>query len=227
VSAAGPGAAFAAQVLRDLRLAARRWGEIANPLVFFVIVVTLFPLALGAEPALLRRFAPGVLWVAALLAMLLAQESVFRGDFEDGSLEQLALSPQPLWLLVLAKVAAHWLLTGLPLLLLAPVAAEALYLPREALGTLVVALALGTSLLSLLGAIGAALTVGFHRGGVLLAILVLPLALPTLLLGTRATDMAATGLPPAGALYWLGALLALAVSLAPFGAAAALRIHLE
>jgi heme exporter protein B len=224
---AGPVAAFSAQLLRDLRLAARRWGEFANPLVFFLIVVTLFPLALGAEPALLSRLAPGVLWVAALLAMLLAQESVFRGDYEDGSLEQLALSPQPLWLLVLAKVAAHWLLTGLPLLLLAPIAAEALYLPREALGTLVAALALGTSLLSLLGAIGAALTVGFHRGGVLLAILVLPLAVPVLLLGTRATDMAATGLSPAGALYWLAALLALAVSLAPFGAAAALRIHLE
>jgi heme exporter protein B len=224
---ASPAHAFVLQVRRDLRLAARRWGEAGNPLVFFIIVITLFPLALGAEHALLQRFAPGVLWVAALLAMLLAQESVFRSDYEDGSLEQLALSPQPLSILVLAKVAAHWLLTGVPLVLLAPLAAYALYLPAEATPTLMLGLALGTLLLSLLGAIGAALTVGLHRGGVLLAILILPLAVPTLLLGTQATDMAATGLDPQGPIYWLCALLALAASLAPFGAAAALRIHLE
>jgi len=224
---ATPGQAFIALARRDLRLAARRWGEAGNPLVFFVIVITLFPLALGAEHTLLQRFAPGVLWVAALLAMLLAQESVFRADFEDGSLEQLALSPQPLWILVLAKVASHWLLTGIPLVLLSPLAAYALYLPGDAIPTLMLALGLGTLLLSLLGAIGAALTVGLHRGGVLLAILILPLAVPTMLLGTRATDMAATGLDPQGPIYWLCALLALAASLAPFAAAAALRIHLE
>src|SRR5262245_49280541 len=188
---ASPVHAFTLQVRRDLRLAARRWGEAGNPLVFFLIVITLFPLALGPEHELLQRFAPGVLWVAALLAMLLAQESVFRSDFDDGSLEQLALSPHPLWLLVLAKVAAHWLLTGLPLVLLSPVGAEALHLPRDALPTLILALVLGTWLLSLLGAVGAALTVGLHRGGVLLAILMLPLAVPTLVLGTRATDLAA------------------------------------
>jgi heme exporter protein B len=224
---ASPVQAFGRQIRRDLRLAARRWGEVGNPLVFFVIVITLFPLALGAEHALLRRFAPGVLWVAALLAMLLAQESVFRADYEDGSLEQLALSPQPLWILVLAKVAAHWLLTGLPLVLLSPLAAGALYLPGSATLTLMLSLALGTMLLSLLGAIGAALTVGLHRGGVLLAILILPLTLPTLLLGTRATDMAASDLDPQGPLFLLCALLALAASLTPFGTAAALRIHLE
>jgi heme exporter protein B len=224
---AGTARAFMFQVGRDLRLAARRWEESGNPLVFFVIVITLFPLALGAEHSLLERFAPGVLWVAALLAMLLAQESVFRSDFDDGSLEQIALSPQPLWLLVLAKVAAHWLLTGLPLVLLAPIAADALYLPRPALPTLILALLLGTWLLSMLGAVGAALTVGLHRGGVLLAILVLPLAVPTLVLGTRATDMAGAGLDPQGPLYWMAALLAMSASLAPFGAAAALRIHLE
>lgn len=224
---AGPAAAFSAQLLRDLRLAARRWGEFANPLVFFLIVVTLFPLALGAEPALLSRLAPGVLWVAALLAMLLAQESVFRGDYEDGSLEQLALSPQPLWLLVLAKVAAHWLLTGLPLLLLAPVAAEALYLPREALGTLVAALALGTSLLSLLGAIGAALTVGVRGAAVLLALLVLPLVTPVLIFGAGAVDAAGAGLGASAHLSLLGAMFALGLFAAPWAAAAALRISLD
>jgi heme exporter protein B len=219
--------AFFTQVHRDLRLAARRWGEVANPLVFFVIVITLFPLALGGERALLERLAPGALWVAALLAMLLAQESVFRADLEDGTLEQLALSPQPLWMLALAKIGAHWMLTGLPLLVLAPLAAAALYLPQEARPALLASLALGTPLLSLLGAIGGALTVGLHRGGVLLAILILPLAVPVLLLGARATEMAASGLDPQGPIYWLGALLALALSLCPFGIAAALRIHLE
>src|SRR6187549_3999872 len=140
---ATPGQAFIALARRDLRLAARRWGEAGNPLVFFIIVITLFPLALGAEHALLQRFAPGVLWVAALLAMLLAQESVFRSDFDDGSLEQVALSPQPLWILVLAKVMAHWLLTGVPLVVLSPLAANALYLPGAAIATLMLTLVLG------------------------------------------------------------------------------------
>jgi len=224
---AGAGHAFGLTLGRELRLAMRRWGEAANPLVFFAVVTVLFPLALSPDQALLSRFAPGVLWVAALLAMLLAQESVFRSDFEDGSLERMALSPQPLWLLVLAKLAAHWVLTGLPLVLLSPVAATALFLPIEAAWTLMASLALGTATLSLLGGVGAALTVGLHRGGVLLAVLVLPLVVPALVFGARATDMAAHGMSASGPLNLLAALFGLSFALAPFAAAAALRIHLD
>jgi heme exporter protein B len=220
------GRAFAAVLVRDLTLALRRRSELANPLVFFLVVVTLFPLALGPEKDVLSRVAPGVLWVAALLASTMAMESVFRSDYEDGALEQLLLSPQPPSLLVLAKIAAHWLVTGLPLLVASPVLGLLLHLPAQALPTLLASLALGTPILSLVGAIGVALTVGLRRGGLLMTLLVLPLYVPVLIFGAGAVDNAAAGLPVAGQLYFLAAVLMLAVTLAPMAAAAALRISL-
>lgn len=212
---------------RDLTLSYRRRAEITNPLVFFMIVVTLFPLSMGPEVNLLARSAPGILWVAALLASLLALDAIFHPDYQDGSLEQLVLAPYPLSLMVLAKVCAHWLVSGVPLILLAPVLALLLHLPEEALGVLIAALALGTPTLSLIGAIGVALTVGLRRGGLLLSLLVLPLYIPVLIFGALAVDAAAGGLSPAANLYLLGAVLALSLSLAPLAAAAALRVSLE
>lgn len=219
--------AFLATVQRELRLAARRPGLLFNPLVFFAVVLVLFPLGLDPGEALLLRIAPGILWVAALLAMLLSQETLFQSDFEDGSLEQMALSPQPLWWLALAKVFTHWLLTGVPLALVSPLGAMAYYVPAAAVPTTMLALLLGSAVLSLLGAVGAALTVGLHRGGVLLAILVLPLVVPTLLLGSRAVEQVIQGLSPSGPLLWLAALFALLACVTPFAIAAALRIHLD
>jgi len=218
---------FKVVLRRDLTLAYRRRAEITNPLVFFVIVVTLFPLSMGPEVNLLARTAPGIIWVAALLASLLALDSIFAPDYQDGTLEQLVLSPHPLSLIVLAKVIAHWLVSGVPLMLLAPVLALLLHLPEDALGVLMLALALGTPTLSLIGAIGVALTVGLRRGGVLLSLLVLPLYIPVLIFGALAVDAAAGGMSPAANLYLLGAVLALSLSLAPLAAAAALRISLE
>ncbi|MGH8496899.1 MAG: heme exporter protein CcmB [Gammaproteobacteria bacterium] len=212
---------------RDLRLAFRRWGQITTPLVFFVIVTTLFPLALSPAASQLRTMAPGVLWVAALLASLLALDALFRADIEDGSMEQLVLSPQPLALMLIARVTAHWLVSGLPLIVLAPLLAISLHLPPQALATLLIALALGTPTLSFIGAVGAALTAGLRRGGALLALLVLPLAVPVLIFGARATDMAAQGEDPSGALFLLASLLFLALSLAPLAAAAALRVSMD
>lgn len=223
----GLGSAFLAILRRELRLALRRWTEVMNPLMFFAVVTMLFPLSLEPSPDLLGRLAPGVLWVAALLSMLLAQESVFRDDFADGSLEQLALQPQPLWATVAAKLLAHWLLTGVPLVLISPLAAVALYLPADAIPVLMLSLLLGTPVLSLLGGVGAALTVGLHRAGVLMAILVLPLVVPTLIFGARATELASAGHSPAGALYLLGAVLVFSLCTSPFAAAAAVRIHLD
>jgi len=166
----------AALVQRDLRLAYRRRGELMTPIIFFIIVTALFPLALGSEPALLRRLAPGVIWVAALLASLISQDSLFKGDYEDGSLEQMLLSPAPLEWLVLLRVLTHWLVTGLPLVILSALMGMLLDYPATSLGTLTGSLLLGTPVLSFLGAIGAALTVGLRRSGMLLPILVLPLA---------------------------------------------------
>ena len=219
--------AFGLLLERELKIAFRRWGELLNPLLFFVIVTTLFPLALEPEPELLRSIAAGVVWVAALLSGLLSLEHFVRNDFEDGSLEQLALSGQPLSLLMLAKVAGHWLVSGLPLVLFAPVVAYALKLPAEANGTLMLALLLGTPTLSLVGAVGAALTVSLKRGGVLLSLLFLPLAVPVLILGARTTDLAADGLLVTGPLYLLAALLVAGVTLTPFAVAAAVRISLD
>jgi len=218
---------FRVVLRRDLTLAYRRRAEITNPLVFFVIVVTLFPLSMGPEANLLARVAPGIIWVAALLASLLSLDAIFSPDHQDGTLEQLLLSPHPLSLMVLAKVISHWLVSGVPLLLLAPVLALLLHLPESALGILMLSLLLGTPTLSLIGAIGVALTVGLRKGGVLLSLLVLPLYIPVLIFGALAVDAAAGGLSPDANLYLLGAVLALALSLAPVAAAAALRVSLE
>lgn len=212
---------------RDLTLAARHRAEIANPLLFFVIVVSLFPLAISPDSKDLQVIAPGVIWVAALLAAMLSLDSLFRSDFEDGSLEQFALSSYSLSILVLAKVLAHWIMTGLPLIILAPLLAVLLFLPDNAMFTLIATLALATPILSLVGAIGVALTVGLRRGGVLLSLLVLPLYIPVLIFAANAVNEAARGFPVAGQLYFLGALLCLSLTLAPLAIAAALRISLS
>jgi len=191
------------------------------------MVTTLFPLALSPAPELLRAIAPGVIWVSALLASLLAAESLFRQDIEDGTMEQLALSPQPLSLLLLAKTTSHWLMTGLPLVLMAPIVGHALFLPAEAVPATMLALLLATPVLSLAGAVMAALTVGLRRGGGLLSLLILPIVMPVLIFGARATDMAMQGLDVSGVMYLLAAVLLLALSLAPAGMAAAMRISLD
>lgn len=218
---------FAVVVRRDLLLAVRRSSDVLQPPLFFVVVVSLFPFAVGAEPNLLARIAPGIIWVAALLATLLSLDGLFRSDFDDGTLEQMLLSPQPLPVLTLAKITAHWLITGLPLIVTAPLLGVLLSLPDEAMGVLVLTLMLGTPVLSLVGAIGIALTVGLRRGGALLALLVLPLYVPVLIFGAQAVSAASIGLPVSGQLYMMGALLALAVSLAPLATAAALRVSLD
>ena len=212
---------------RDLMIAARKPADIATPLVFFAIVVSLFPLGVSPEPAVLRTLAPGVLWVAALLATLLSLSRLFEADYADGTLEQLALSPQPLTALVFAKVAAHWVTTGLPLLLLSPLLAIQLYLPYEAIGTLLLALALGTPVLSLIGSVGAGLTLGLRGGGVLLSLLVLPLYTPILIFGAGAVTASAAGLDPEAYFSLLGAFLLVALGFAPWAAAAALRISMD
>jgi heme exporter protein B len=221
------GAAFLALFRRDMTLAFRHRAEMANPLLFFVIVVTLFPMGITPEARILETIAPGVIWVAALLAAMLSLDTLFRSDFDDGALEQILLSPHPAAVLVLAKVLAHWLVTGLPLILVAPLLGVLLALPGEAMWVLVATLALGTPVLSLVGAIGTALTVGLRRGGVLLSLLVLPLYIPVLIFGSNAVGTAADGLPVVGQLYFLGALLVLSLTLAPLAIAAALRISLS
>jgi heme exporter protein B len=212
---------------RDLTIAGRRAHDIALPLVFFAIVTTLFPLGVGPEPNLLRELAPGVLWVAALLATMLSLNRLFANDYADGTLELLALAPHPLSALVIAKVTAHWLLTGLPLVLIAPLLALALNLPERAFATLLYSLLLGTPVLSLLGAIGAALTLGLRGGGVLMSALVLPLYTPVLIFGAGAVAQAAAGQSPEAYLSVLAAFLALALTLAPWAAAAALRVSID
>ena len=209
---------------RDLLLAFRGLQQLAQPLMFYTLVVTLFPLAVSPDPATLAKLAPGIIWIGALLSTLLSLERILRSDFDDGALDLLMLSPAPLELLVLAKIFAHWLSTGLPLLIIAPGLSMLLALPQQALGTLLASLALGTPVLSLLGAVGVALTVSVRRGGALLALLVLPLFIPILIFGANAVAAAADGLPVAGQLYMLGAFLALSITLAPLAAAAALRI---
>ncbi|WP_232848874.1 heme exporter protein CcmB [Amphritea pacifica] len=212
---------------RDLLLSYRRKSDLVNPLIFFLMVATLFPLGVSPDPTFLADVAPGVVWVAALLATLLSMDSMFRSDFEDGTLEQILLSPQPLYLVVLAKVLAHWMLTGLPLTLLAPVLGVMLFLPAEGMGGLVLSLLLGTPTLSLIGAIGAALTVGLRKGGVLISLLVLPLYIPVLIFGSAAVQGAVTGLPLGGYLAILGAMLSLGLVMAPLAIGAALRISVS
>jgi len=219
--------AFISLVHRDLLLAFRHRGELINPLLFFMIVVTLFPLGVSPEETLLRTLAPGVIWIAALLSALFSLESMFRSDFDDGALEQMALSPQPLPVLVLAKVLAHWLVSGLPMLMMAPLLALLLAMPGAGIQALELTLLVGTPLLSLIGSIGVALTVGMRRGGVLLTLLVLPLYVPILIFATNAVTAAVAGLPYDGQMYFLAALLALAMTLSPFATAAALRISLS
>ena len=187
--------AFFAILRRDLILAVRRRSEIANPLLFFILVITLFPLGIGARPQLLQAIAPGIIWVSALLAAMLSLDSLFRSDFDDGSLEQILLSPHPVSILILGKIVAHWLVTGLPLLLIAPLLAVFLGMPQPAIGVLLLSLLLGTPVLSLIGAIGVALTVGLRRGGMILSLLVLPLYVPVLIFAGNAVEMASNGLP--------------------------------
>lgn len=219
---------FCARLLRrQLVLAVRRPIEIGNPLLFFAMVVALFPLGLGPAPDQLAGFAPGILWIIALLSNLLTSDAVFRSDFEDGSLEQLLLAPQPLFISVLAYIGAHWLITGLLLALVSPVFALMLNLPGSAVGTLVLSLLLGTGVLSLVGCIGAALTVGLKRGGMLISLLILPLYMPVLIFGSAAVKAAVTGVPAGPYLAILGAMLCLAIALAPVAIAAGLRISID
>lgn len=212
---------------RDLRLIRRRPGQLLQILGFFVIVTVLFPLGYSPELSKLRGIAPGVLWVGALLASLLALESLFRDDAEDGTLEQWLLSGQPLAALMLAKTATHWLLTGLPLTLLSPLLAVTLGVSIAAAPGIMMAIGMGTLALSLIGSIAAGLTLGLRRGGVLLSLLSLPLAVPVLVFGARATELVIVGESPTAALYLLASLVVLAITLAPLAAAAAVRIGLE
>ncbi|MEZ5541591.1 MAG: heme exporter protein CcmB [Pseudomonadota bacterium] len=219
--------AIALLVRRDLILAMRHRAEMFNPLLFFILVTSLFPLGIGANPNLLQAVGPGVIWVAALLAALLSLDGIFRSDFEDGTLEQYLLSSHPVSLLVLAKVLAHWLITGLPLLLISPLLAMFLGLPAAGTRILFLTLLLGTPVLSLIGAVGVALTVGLRRGGMILSLLVLPLYIPLLIFASSAVDTAAAGLSVTAHLSLIAALLVLALSLSPFATAAALRVSLS
>ncbi len=218
---------FTAVIRRDILLAWKRPGDMLNPLFFFAMVSALFPLAVGPSPDQLQFSGPGVVWVAALLATLLSLNSLFLSDFEDGSLDQLILSPQPLPLLALGKAVAHWLITGLPLVMISPVIAVTFQMPADTIGVMMVTLAFGTISLSLLGSIGAALTVGLHRGTALLSLLILPLAMPILIFGARTVSLSATEDAVAAGVYFLAAYCMLALTLAPFATAAALRITNE
>lgn len=213
--------------VRDLRLALRRRSDTFAALFFFVIVVSLFPLGIGPEPQLLRRMAAGVVWVAALLAAMLSLTRLFADDHQDGTLEQLLLAATPLPLLVLAKMAAHWLISGLLLALISPLLALQFDLSAGGVGILALSLILGTPLLSLIGGIGAALTVGLRGGGVLLSLLVLPLYVPVIIFGAGAVEASVAGLGVAGHFSLLGAMLAVSLVLAPMAAATALRISIE
>ena len=219
--------AFWSIVGRDLRLAFRRGGDAANVVIFFVLTITLFPFGIGPEPAILARVAPGVIWVAALLAAMLSLDRLFRADHDDGSLELLALAPLPLEVVVMAKCLAHWLSTGLLLVIAAPLLAVLLNMDGAGFAALLAAMVLGTPLLSLLGAIGAALTVSLRRGGVLISLLVLPLYIPVLIFGVGAVDAAVYGLAVKPHLMVLAGMLIAALPLAPWASAAALRLSLE
>lgn len=217
--------ALAALIRRDVALALRLGGGGGIGIAFFVLVVVLVPLGIGPEGEILRKVAGGLIWISALLAALLSLDRLFQADFEDGSLDQLMLAPIPLEQVVLAKALAHWLTTGLPITVIAPVLGVMLALPVDVLPVLVLALAIGTPGLSLIGAVGAAITVGVRRGGLLLSILVLPLYIPTLIFGARAVDASLVALDPTAALAMTGAMSLLACALGPFAAGAALRIN--
>lgn len=221
-------AAFFCVLKRDLTLALRRRTDVLTTLFFFVIVVSLFPLGVGTERQVLQTLGPGVVWVAALLASMLALERLFAADYEDGTLEQMLLSAQPLAILVLAKVTAHWMLTGLPLVMIAPLVGMQYHLGQEAIWIMMAALLLGTPVLSLIGSIGAALTLGLRGGGILLSLLILPLYIPVLVYGSGAIEASGVALSDTRPyLSLIGAFLIAALILAPMAAAAALRISIE
>jgi len=220
-------AALRCVIHRDLTLAVRRMSDVLTTLFFFIIVVSLFPLGVGPEVDILRAIAPGVVWVAALLATMLALGRLFSGDYDDGTLEQMLLVPQPLSLLVLGKVIAHWLVSGAPLVLIAPLLGLQFGMSHDELRVLMLTLLLGTPALSLVGAVGAALTLGVRGGGVLVSLLVLPLYVPVLIFGAGAVTAARSGLGAEAHLSLLGAFLVLALCFAPWVAAAALRISVE
>ena len=223
----GLGAIMLAVLRREIALAMRQKGEVLTPLVFFIVIASLFPLGVGPESALLLRMAPGVLWVSALLAAMLSLQRMFASDYADGSLEQMLLSSTPLALLVAAKALSHFLLSGLPLVLVAPVLGLQFGLDGPALGILMLSLLLGTPTLSLFGSIGASLTLGVRGAGVLLSLLILPLYIPVLIFGAGAVEAYASGLGPGGHLSLLAALLVLALFFAPLATTAALKISLE
>ena len=209
---------------RDLTIAFRHKDDMINPLLFFVIVVTLFPLGIGPEANTLSRIAPGIIWVAALLSTLLSLDRLFKSDYNDGSLEQMLISPLPVFILVLAKIVAHWLITGLPLIIIAPLLAVLLHLQESSYMALFVTLLIGTPVLSFIGAIGAALTVGIKKGGVLLSLIVLPLYIPVLIFATGAIDAASMNLPYGGQLAIIAAIFVLSLTLAPFAVSSALKV---
>lgn len=215
--------AFLAIVRRDLSLALRQGSDAAMALMFFVIVVTLFPLGVGPEPGVLERISAGIVWVAALLAAMLSLDRMFQSDYDDGTLELLLLTPAPLELLVLAKCLAHWLTTGLPMLLIAPLLGLFMNMQSEAYPVLLSTMALGTPVLSLIGGIGAALVLGARRAGALVALLVLPLTIPLLIFGVSAIEAAVTGQSAKAQLLIIGAMLLATLPLAPWATAAALR----
>jgi len=218
---------FKTILMRDLTLAMRRKTDILSALFFFIIVISLFPLGVGAEKAMLQKIAPGVVWVAALLASMLALERLFASDYEDGTLEQMLMSSQPLTIIVLAKTVAHWLLTGLPLVLIAPLVGLQYHLSDDAIGIMMLSLLIGTPILSLLGAIGAALTLGLRGGGVLISLLILPLYIPVLIYGSGAITASAMQGESQAYLMLLSAFLILSLTFTPWVTAAALRISSE
>ena len=219
--------AFQATLRRDLLIAYKRKNEVVNPFMFFLIVATLFPIGISPEPDRLSEIAAGVLWISTLLASLLAMDSLYRADYEDGSLEQLLLAPHSLYFMVLAKNLAHWLISGLPVVLVSPLIGYMLSLPVESFGTLFVTLLLGTPVLSLLGSIGVALTVGLGSRGLILAVITLPMSVPVLIAGTMAVQQTLNGASLAGYLAIMGAMLLASISLAPLASAAALRISVN
>ena len=218
---------FLAVLRRELLIAYRNSADLLNPLIFFVIVISLFPLGVSPSGPILSQIAPGVIWVAALLATLLSMDSLFRSDYDDGSLELITFSREPLVLLVLGKIVSHWLVTGVPLAVLSPVLALMLFLNFEGAWALFLSLILGTPILSLLGAIGASLTVGLRKGGLLIAVLILPLYVPVLILATAMVQAGAQAVDYTGHMLWLGAILAASIGFAPIAASAGVRISLS
>ena len=219
--------AIAACFKRELVLAFRHKGELANPLIFFLMVVIFLPLGISHEKAVLAKLAPGMIWVIALLATLLSLDGLFRSDYDDGSLEQMLLSPHPLPWLVLAKIAAHWLVTGIPLMLLTPLLGVMLFLPADGYLPMMLSLFIGTASLSLIGSIGAALTVGLRKGGLILSLVVMPLYVPVLIFGASAVNEAVDGFPIGGQIAILTAMCLAALIMAPFAVAGALRISVN